>query len=87
MKLSECSLFKTEYKIVPTYSKENKRNGYVPLSKNIIGWWPLKMFQYNEDGTISETEAFFKTYEEAMSFIKHEISILSDEEILGTKDI
>lgn len=86
MKLSECSLFKTQYKIVPTYSKDNKRNGYVPMSKYIFGWLPLKMYQIDEDGHMQEVEAFFKNYEDALSFVKHETTILSDEEILGAKN-
>lgn len=86
MKLSKCNWFKTEYKIVPTYSKDNKRSGYVPLSRNIIGWWPLKMYQHDENGNIQEVEAFFKTYEDALTFVKHETTILTDEEISGAKN-
>lgn len=86
MKLSKSNLFKTEYKIVPTYSPNNESNGYVPLSRNIVGWLPLRMFQFNEDGELKETDAFFKTYEDALSFIKHETTILTDEEILNAKN-
>lgn len=86
MKLSKNNLFKTEYKIVPTYSTDNKCNGYVPLSKSFIGWMPLRMFQFNAEGKMQEVEAYFKTYEEALTFIKHETSILTDEEILDAKN-
>lgn len=86
MKLSKNSLFKTEYKIVPTYSSDNKRNGYVPLSRSIIGWFPLKMYQSDDNGVLQEVEAFFKTYEDAIAFVKHEITILTDEEILSAKN-
>lgn len=86
MKLSKCNLFKTEYKIVPTYSKDNKRNGYVPLSKTIVGWWPLKMFQMDEDNRIQQVDAFFRTYEDALTFVKHETTVLNDEEILSAKN-
>jgi hypothetical protein len=84
MKLN--NLFKTEYKIVPTYSKDNKRNGYVPLSKSIVGWLPLKMYQCDENGDKQEVEAFFKTYEDALTFVKHETTILTNEEISSAKN-
>lgn len=86
MELSKFNFFKTKYKIVPTYSQDNKRNGYIPLAKLIIGWMPLTMYQLGDDGKIKEIEAFFKTYEDAMAFVKHETSILTDEEILSAKN-
>lgn len=86
MKLSKNGLFKTEYKIIPTYSADNKRNGYMPLSRNIIGWFPLKMYQFDENAELQEVEAFFKTYEDALAFVKHETTILTDEEILDAKN-
>lgn len=86
MKLSACNIFKAKYKIVPTYSQDNKRNGYIPLSKTIIGWMPLSMYQLGADGEVKQVEALFKTYEDAMAFVKHETSILSDEEIFSAKN-
>lgn len=86
MRLSKCEWFKTEYKIVPTYSKDNKCNGYVPLSRNIIGWLPLRMYQYDEENNLQEVNAFFKTYEAALTFVKHETTILTDEEISNAKN-
>lgn len=77
-------IFKTRYKIVPTYTKDNKINGYVPLSKIIIGWAPLLMYQFDEDGKKNETEAYFKTYEDAIDFVRYEEKILTDDEIFGT---
>ncbi len=86
MKLSKSNLFKTEYKIVPTFSVDNKKNGFVPLAKSFIGWYPLRMYQFNKDGLLQEVNAFFKTYEEALTFVKHETAILTDEEILDAKN-
>lgn len=86
MKLPKRSLFKTEYKIVPTFSVDNAKNGYVPLQKSLIGWYPLRMYQFNKDGVMQEVNAFFKTYEEALMFVKYETAILTDEEILDAKN-
>lgn len=79
-------LFKTEYKIVPTFDVDNNCNGYVPLSRSIFGWFPLRMYQTDNDGKLDTTDAFFRTYEDALSFVKHETQILTDEEISSAKN-
>lgn len=73
--------FKTKYKIVPVYNAKNAICGYTVVSKNIIGWLPLPMFQSDDEGNVDSTDSIFKTYEDAITFLKHETTILTDEEI------
>lgn len=86
MTLLKQGLFQTTYKIVPTYTRDNKCNGYVPKKKTIIGWMPFQMYQFDEEGNMQEVEAYFKTYQDALTFVKHETTILSDEEISNAKN-
>lgn len=76
--------FKTKYKIVPVYTQKNEICGYTVLSKNVVGWIPLQIYQTADMG-FAQTDNFFNTYEEALTFLKHETTILTDEKISDTK--
>lgn len=76
--------FKTKYKIVPVYTQKNEICGYTVLSKNVVGWIPLQIYQTADMGFV-QTDNFFNTYEEALTFLKHETTILTDEKISDTK--
>lgn len=76
--------FKTKYKIVPVYTPKNEICGYTVLSKNIIGWMQLQVYQAN-DKSVDSSDNFFNTYKDALTFLKHETTILTDEKISDTK--
>ena len=76
--------FKTKYKIVPVYTQKSEICGYTVLSKNVVGWIPLQIYQTADMG-FAQTDNFFNTYEEALTFLKHETTILTDEKISDTK--
>lgn len=71
---------KTKYKIVPVYNPKSEICGYTVLFHNIISWLPVKMYLHVEDDFIL-TDNVFATYDEAMTFLKHETTIITDEEI------
>lgn len=75
--------FDTQYKIVPTYSQNNTCNGYVAMSRWLFIWYPLKRYQFNGDGGRVEVDAFFVTYEDAITYLQHEITLMTDEEVFG----
>lgn len=77
--------FKTKYKIVPVYTQKNEICGYTVLSKNVVGWMPLQSYHVSDLG-FAPTDNFFSTYEDALTFLKHETIILTDEEISNTQD-
>lgn len=76
--------FKAKYKIVPVYTEKNEICGYTVLAKDMIGWVPLQSFHVSESGFVP-TNNFCNTYEDALNFLKHETTILADEEISDTK--
>ena len=76
--------FKAKYKIVPVYTEKNEICGYTVLAKDMIGWVPLQSFHVSESG-FAPTNNFCNTYEDALAFLKHETTILTDEEISDTK--
>lgn len=78
--------FKTKYKIIPVYNLQNKICGYTILIKSILGWVQLQMYQVQEGMGVNETDNIFQTYEDAMVFLKHETTILTDEKISDTKN-
>lgn len=77
--------FRTKHKIVPTYSQEHKCNGYVAEHHTIFGWIPMPMMQYDGQGEPHQVHSYFKTYEDAVAFIKHETTIIEDETVSDTK--
>lgn len=78
--------FRPRYKIVPTYTADNQINGYMPLEHAFVDYMRMPMLQMDTDGTFRETDAWFKTYEDALNFLKHETKILNDEEISDTEN-
>lgn len=76
--------FKTKYKIVPVYTQKNEICGYTVLSKNAVGWIPLQIYRAADIG-LAPTDNFFNTYEDALTFLKHETIILTDEKISDTE--
>lgn len=76
--------FKTKYKIIPVYNAEYDICGYTVMSKTVLGWWPVHVYQHTED-RLNPVDNVFKTYKEALTFLKHKTTILSDEEISNTE--
>lgn len=75
--------FKTKYKIIPVYKTPSVICGYTVMTKSVIGWAPIPMCQQQED-SIAPVDNIFKTYEDAITFLKHETKILTNEEIYPT---
>ena len=78
--------FKPKFKIMPTYSAEKMINGYIPIKKNIVGYYPMTMLQQTENGKYEEVMAIFPNYKNAMDFLKHATKIISYEEISSPKN-
>ena len=72
--------FKTKYKIVPVYTGEYEIYGYTVLSKTFIMWSPMRMYYSNGDVPLA-VDNTFKTYADALIFLKHETTIMTDEEV------
>lgn len=77
--------FKTKYKIIPVYKTPSEICGYTVMTKSIIGWAPIPMCQQQKDN-ITPVDNIFKTYEDAITFLKHETKILTNEEIYPAKN-
>lgn len=78
--------FQPRYKIVPTYTADNKVNGYMPLKHSCLDYMQMPMLQIGADGNFHQTNAWFKTYDDAMEFLKHEVKVFDDEEISHTEN-
>lgn len=77
--------FKTKYKIVPLYQKR-EICGYTILSKSSIGWSPVQFYRQPDVGlSLLPVDCVFNTYEDALTFLKHETTILTDEKISDTE--
>lgn len=84
------TLARGKYKIVPTYNKEFKQNGYVVLKKQLLGWLPMTMLMHDEDGDPYDAHNYFPDYNSAYEFLKRQTTIIQetdDEEIFAEKGV
>ena len=70
-----------KYKIVPVYSIGKKISGYTVLCKDCLGWLPMKMYEKEDSNVLASIDCFFTSYDDALSFLKHNITILTNEKI------
>lgn len=76
--------FKTKYKIVPVYTQKNEICGYTVLSKVAIGWMQTQVYRVTDTGLFLK-DSLFNAYEDALTFLKHETTTLTDEKISDTE--
>lgn len=72
---------KAKYKIVPVYTTGSKIIGYTVLHKDCLGWLPMKMYEQGESEMLSSVDCMFSSYDDALSFLKHNTTILTNEKI------
>lgn len=75
--------FQTKYKIVPVYTTEFQIYGYKILSKFILAWLPVGMYEFH-DGEAVSVDNIFKSYDDALNFLKHETTVFTNEKIPNT---
>lgn len=80
------TLFKQRHKIVPTYSPEFQRNGYVVLEKQMLGWYAMRMLMYDGKGEPRSVPSYFPTYEEAWEFLQYHLTIIEEDEEIPAEE-
>lgn len=78
--------FKPTYKIVPTYGQDNKVNGYMPMRKAFMGYIKMPMMRLDNNGNLTEVDAWFSDYQEAVDFLIYVTKTITNEEIFSTEN-